>query len=42
MGLAMPLIPKGVLYQNANEAPWELKMIDRKTRDKEIASFIGR
>ena len=31
--------PDGILYQNANEAPWELKMIDKKTRDKEIASL---
>lgn len=31
--------PDGILYQNANDAPWELKMIDRKTRDKEIATL---
>ena len=31
--------PGGILYQNANEAPWELKMIDKATRDKEIASL---
>ncbi|MEO6328064.1 MAG: c-type cytochrome, partial [Ginsengibacter sp.] len=31
--------PEGILYQNANVAPWELKMIDKKTRDKEIATL---
>ncbi|MES1221488.1 MAG: PQQ-binding-like beta-propeller repeat protein, partial [Bacteroidota bacterium] len=31
--------PDGILYVNANDAPWELKMIDRKTRDQEIASL---
>ena len=31
--------PGGILYQNANEAPWELKMIDKETRDKEITSL---
>ena len=31
--------PDGILYQNANEAPWELKMIDKATRDKETASL---
>ena len=31
--------PDGVLYQNANHAPWELKMISRKDRDRELASL---
>ena len=31
--------PEGILYQNANIAPWELKMIDKKTRDEELASL---
>ncbi len=31
--------PDGILYINANEAPWELTMTDRATRDKEIASL---
>jgi quinoprotein glucose dehydrogenase len=31
--------PDGILYVNANEAPWELKMIDKQTREKEIASL---
>ncbi|MEP6596788.1 MAG: pyrroloquinoline quinone-dependent dehydrogenase, partial [Ginsengibacter sp.] len=28
----------GILYQNSNEYAWELKMIDKETRDKELAS----
>jgi quinoprotein glucose dehydrogenase len=31
--------PDGVLYVNANHAPWELKMIDRATREKESATL---
>jgi quinoprotein glucose dehydrogenase len=31
--------PDGILYQNANIAPWELKMIDRQTREAELASL---
>jgi len=27
--------PEGILYINANEAPWELTMIDKATREKE-------
>jgi quinoprotein glucose dehydrogenase len=31
--------PDGILYQNANHAPWELKMISKKDRDLEVASL---
>jgi quinoprotein glucose dehydrogenase len=31
--------PDGILYVNSNEAPWELTMIDKETRDKEIANL---
>ncbi|MEO6453143.1 MAG: PQQ-binding-like beta-propeller repeat protein [Ginsengibacter sp.] len=31
--------PDGILYQNANEYAWDLKMIDKETRNKEIASL---
>jgi quinoprotein glucose dehydrogenase len=31
--------PQGILYLNENEDAWELKMIDRETRNKEIASL---
>ncbi|HNR06335.1 MAG TPA: PQQ-binding-like beta-propeller repeat protein [Saprospiraceae bacterium] len=31
--------PEGILYQNANEAPWELTMIDKASRDKETATL---
>ena len=31
--------PEGILYQNANHAPWELKMINKEDRDKESASL---
>jgi quinoprotein glucose dehydrogenase len=31
--------PDGILYQNSNHAPWELKMISRKDRDQELASL---
>ena len=31
--------PDGVLYQNSNHAPWELKMIDKKTREKELVTL---
>jgi quinoprotein glucose dehydrogenase len=31
--------PDGILYQNANIAPWELIMIDKKSRDEELASL---
>lgn len=31
--------PEGVLYQNSNDNPWVLRMVDRKTRDKELASL---
>lgn len=31
--------PEGILYQNANHAPWELKMIDAETRDRELQSL---
>jgi quinoprotein glucose dehydrogenase len=31
--------PNGVLYVNSNEAPWELKMVDKKTREREIATL---
>ncbi len=29
----------GILYQNANHAPWELTMISKKDRDQELASL---
>jgi len=29
----------GILYQNANHAPWELKMISRKDREQEMLSL---
>ncbi|MEZ4773581.1 MAG: PQQ-binding-like beta-propeller repeat protein [Bacteroidia bacterium] len=31
--------PDGILYQNANISPWELKMTDVKTRNAEMASM---
>jgi len=31
--------PEGVFYQNANIAPWELTMIDRKRRDEELGAL---
>jgi len=31
--------PEGILYINSNEAPWELTMIDKATRDRETASL---
>jgi len=31
--------PEGILYQNANIAPWELKMVDRKTREEELTTL---
>ncbi len=31
--------PDGILYQNANIEPWVLKMANRKTYDKELASL---
>ncbi|HEX5170183.1 MAG TPA: PQQ-binding-like beta-propeller repeat protein [Cyclobacteriaceae bacterium] len=31
--------PDGILYQNANIAPWELKMISRQKRDSELAAL---
>jgi len=31
--------PDGILYQNTNHVPWELKMISRKSRDKESLSL---
>lgn len=31
--------PDGVLYQNANIVPWELKMIDKKSFDKELTEL---
>ena len=31
--------PDGILYQNANQDPWELQMIDMETRNKELASL---
>lgn len=31
--------PEGILYQNANEAPWELKMAGKKDIDTELASL---
>ena len=30
--------PEGILYQNANDEPWILKMMDTAARNKEIAS----
>ena len=29
----------GILYQNANHAPWELKMISKKNREQELISL---
>ncbi len=31
--------PDGIMYQNANEAPWELTMIDKASREKETATL---
>lgn len=31
--------PEGILYQNVNIAPWELTMVDKATREKEIATL---
>ncbi len=31
--------PDGILYQNSNHAPWELKMIDQATREKELVTL---
>jgi len=31
--------PDGILYQNSNDDPWLLQMIDTETRDKAIASL---
>jgi len=31
--------PEGIFYINVNDAPWELKMIDKATREKELASL---
>lgn len=31
--------PDGILYVNSNEAPWELTMIDRETRNKMTATL---
>lgn len=31
--------PEGILYQNANEMVWDLKMLDIATRNKEVASL---
>lgn len=31
--------PDGILYQNSNHAPWELKMIDKESRDQELISL---
>jgi len=31
--------PEGILYQNANQDPWVLEMIDEETRNREIASL---
>jgi quinoprotein glucose dehydrogenase len=31
--------PDGILYQNGNDAPWLLKMISQKDREKQIAEF---
>jgi quinoprotein glucose dehydrogenase len=31
--------PDGILYQNVNIAPWELKMINTKDRERELASL---
>jgi quinoprotein glucose dehydrogenase len=31
--------PDGILYQNVNIAPWELKMIDKVSRDKELVAL---
>jgi len=31
--------PDGILYQNVNNALWELQMVSRTTQQKEIASF---
>lgn len=31
--------PDGILYQNSNQDPWELQMIDTETRNREIASL---
>jgi len=31
--------PDGVLYQNANHVPWELRMISKKDRDQELISL---
>lgn len=33
--------PEGILYQNANIAPWELKMVDRETREELISLSPG-
>nr|WP_232065314.1 PQQ-binding-like beta-propeller repeat protein [Rhodocytophaga rosea] len=31
--------PEGILYQNSNEAVWDLRMVDIATRNKEITSM---
>ncbi len=31
--------PDGILYQNANHAPWELTMISRRDREEELVSL---
>jgi len=31
--------PEGILYQNANHAPWELTMISKEERDQELANL---
>lgn len=31
--------PDGILYQNVNEAPWELTMIDKASRERETATL---
>jgi quinoprotein glucose dehydrogenase len=31
--------PDGILYQNANDDPWELRMVDRAARDKALAAL---
>lgn len=31
--------PNGILYQNSNNAPWELRMVSRADRQKEIAAL---
>ena len=31
--------PEGIFYINVNEAPWELKMIDKATREREIKTM---